>query len=162
MWRVTEAPWRMLQRYIAYSIPHTTVPQDVWVRTGNGDGWEPWKHHLHTSLAHLASQRNSNYSTTFPAAALHLNTTRHQHVRSFEAQTQFKVIFLLPAGAPSTRPRSTQYVGRWWHHDSAVAAVNWCSVSVPVQKSRIMCFKTLNMLVASSISAVGYTDRQFQ
>jgi len=37
----------------------------------------------------------------------------------------------------STRPRSTQYVRRWWHHDSAVAAVNACSVSVgytvPVQ-----------------------------
>ena len=42
---------------------------------------------------HLASQRNSIYSTIstlqFPAAALHLNTRRHQHVRSFEAQTQF-------------------------------------------------------------------------
>ena len=51
-------------------------------------------------------------------------------------QTQFKVIFCsysLPAGAPSTRPRSTQYVERWWHHDSAVATVNPCSVSVPVQ-----------------------------
>jgi hypothetical protein len=55
-------------------------------------------------------------------------------------QTQFKVFFCsfsLPTGAPSTRPRSTQYVRRWWHHDSAVAAVNPCSVSVgytvPVQ-----------------------------
>jgi hypothetical protein len=41
-------------------------------------------------------------------------------------QTQFKVIFCsysLPTGAPSTRPRSTQYVRRWRHHDSAVAAV---------------------------------------
>ena len=39
----------------------------------------------------------------------------------------------LRAGAPSTRPRSTQYVGRWWHHDLAVATVNPRSVSVPVQ-----------------------------
>jgi hypothetical protein len=66
---------------------------------------------------------------------MHLNTRRHQHVRSFEAQTQFKVFFCsysLPAAAPSTRTRSTQYVGRWWHHDSAVATVNPCLVSVPV------------------------------
>ena len=41
--------------------------------------------------------------------------------------------YSLPADAPSTRHRSTQYVGRWWHYDSAVAAVNPCSVSVPVQ-----------------------------
>ena len=38
--------------------------------------------------------------------------------------------YSLPADAPSTRHRSTQYVGRWWHYDSAVAAVNPCSVSV--------------------------------
>ena len=56
--------------------------------------------------------------------------------KSKKAQTQFKVIFCsysLPAGGPSTRPRSTQYVGRWWHLDSAVATVDRCSVSVPVQ-----------------------------
>jgi len=57
-------------------------------------------------------------------------------------QTQFKVIFCsysLPASAPSTRPRSTQYVGRWWNHDSEVAAVSARSVSVPVSVVSNLC-----------------------
>jgi len=88
---------------------------------------------------HLASQRNSIYSTI---STLHFQllpcTWTLDATNMFEVltQTQFKVIFCsfsLPTGAPSTRPRSTQYVRRWWHHNSAVAAVNPCSVSVPVQ-----------------------------
>ena len=92
---------------------------------------------------HLASQRNSIYSTI---STLHFQllpcTWTLEATNMFEVltQTQFNAIFSsfsLPTGAPSTRPRSTQYVRRWWHHDSAVAAVNPCSVSVgytvPVQ-----------------------------
>ena len=46
---------------------------------------------------HLASQRNRIYSTIstlLPAAALHLNTSRHQHVRSFDTDS-VKSDFLL-------------------------------------------------------------------
>ena len=100
---------------------------------------------------HLASQRNSIYSTIW---TLHFQllpctwTLDATNIFEILTQTQFKVIFCsysLPTSAPSTRPRSTQYVGRWWHHDSAVAAVNPCPVSVGW---------------LYSTSAVGYTDQQ--
>ena len=103
---------------------------------------------METALAHISTLPHrvtasiARIQNFFPAAAgaLHLNTRRHQHVRSFEVQTQFKVIFcscFLPAGDPSTRPRSTQYVGRWWHHDPAVAAVNPCSVQYQFNTSAV-------------------------
>jgi len=44
----------------AYSIQHTAYsgPQDVWVCSGNGDGWKPWKQHLHTSAPSLTEEQH--------------------------------------------------------------------------------------------------------
>ena len=47
------------KQHTAYIIQHTTGPQDVCVCSGNGDGWKPWKQHLHTSAPSL--KRNSIY-----------------------------------------------------------------------------------------------------
>ena len=91
---------------------------------------------------HLVSQRNSIYSTI---STLHFQLL--PCTWTLDATNTFVVLKhgisskwlesvqsdSLPAGGPSSRPRSTQYVGRWWHHNSAVATVNSCSVLVPVQ-----------------------------
>jgi hypothetical protein len=53
----------------------------------------------------------------------------------------FLLLPILPAGALSTRSRSTQYGGRWWHHNSTVA--RFCPV---------------HLMLSHSTSAVGYTD----
>jgi len=59
--------------------------------------------------------------------------------------------YFLPTGAPSTRPRSTQYVGWWWHHNSAVTAVNPCSVSVPVRYQCSRLYRPIS--VVSNLSS---------
>ena len=79
--------WRVnLRPLVAYSLQHTAGPRTFAFAAGMGmDG-----NHGNSTCTHqhLASQRNSIYSTIstlpFPAAALHLNTRRHQHVRSFD------------------------------------------------------------------------------
>ena len=103
---------------------------------------------------HLASQRNSIYSTISTLRFQLLPCTwtlKATNMFEVSTQTQFKVSFCsysLTTGAPSTRPQSTQYVGRWWHHDSAVAAAVAAEVRIHAQ-----------FQYQFSTSAVGYTDQ---
>jgi len=125
--------WPTLITWLWYSIQPRTFEFAAGMGMDGNHGNSTCTHQ------HLASQRNSIYSTKLTRHFQLLPCTwTLDAINMFEVltQTQFKVIFCsysLPAGAPSTRPRSTQYVGRRWHHDSAVATVNPCSVSVPVQ-----------------------------
>jgi hypothetical protein len=129
------------KQHTAYIIQHTTGPQDVWVCSGNGDGWKPWKQHLHTSAPSL--KRNSIYSNISTLlfkllpCTWTLDATNMFEVMKHKLSSKwFLLLPVLPAGALSTRPRSTQYGGRWWHHNSTVASFAQfisCSVTVPVQ-----------------------------
>ena len=118
----------------AYSIQRD--PRTFEFAAGMGmDG-----NHGNSTCTHqlLASQRNSIYSTIstlhfqlLPCPALEHQTPPTCSKFWHRLSTKwFFCSYSLPTGAPSTRSQSTQYVGRWWHRDSAVAAVNPCSVSV--------------------------------
>jgi len=71
----------------------------------------------------------------FRAAALHLNTRHHQNVRSFDTDSVLSDFLLLfiTCRCPIYQTSVDTVCGGWWRHESAVAAVNPCSVSVPVQ-----------------------------
>ena len=135
-------------QHVARNLPTTTSKQRQ-----NNATFLPIGQLFHECYTTIHLQHYIN--TAFPAAALHLNTRRHQHVRSFDTDSVQSGVLLLfftcrcPIYQTSV-DTSTQYVGRWWHHDSAVATINPCSVQYQCSRLQYIPVSVVSNLCSNS------------